>query len=113
MNEEKNIRYKIGDEVIALKSSTSKQQQQRIKGQKYIVNDVKYCYKCGIQCINIGGKTESKLVDCECGITNDTNGLGWTYSYIFIKADNLEEVLETAISNEDYELASIIRDIKI
>jgi len=108
-----NIRHNIGDEVIALKSNVTNLQQYRIKGEKYIVKDIMYCSKCGLQMINIGQTTNLLNVKCgECHHTSSTNFLMWTCSKLFIKVDNISEMLEEAIHNEDYELASLLRDSK-
>jgi hypothetical protein len=108
----KNIRHKIGDRVVALTNPPSDRSQFRVKGQIYKVVDVSYCSKCGNQTINIGQQTNCVNFECDCGFTSPTNGLHWTNSYLFVKVDDIEDTLTEAINNEDYELASILRDVE-
>lgn len=112
--------FKIGDKVIALTNPEDNCCQPRIKGNIYVVEAILYCHKCGKQSINIGEKATLEEfihpdhVECECGaITIDDGKLFYTDSELFAKVDDLEEELEEAVHNEDYELASILRDIKI
>ena len=107
------IRFKIGDKVVALTNPKSEKCQPRIKGEVYVVNDIKYCSVCGVQCINIGHfqMSSSGRLLCGCGHADDNRGLAWTGSMFFAKVDECEDALELAIENEDYELASILRDL--
>lgn len=108
--------FKIGDKVIALTNPPLNEfVQERIKGHIYTVIDIRYCCKCGVQCINIGPKAVITIAECYCGCLYQTEGLKWTDSKFFVKVDedSIEEELEIAIKNEDYELASIFRDCKI
>ena len=105
--------FKKGDIVIALTNPLNKYCQSRIKGKSYTVNDVMYCCNCGIQAINIGVKSYHILVSCKCGSSQSNKGLQWTNSIHFIKVDDLEFGIESALKEEDYELAIILRDFKI
>jgi hypothetical protein len=115
MNE--NIRHKIGDRVVALTNPMDDDCQPRIKGHVYVVEAICYCAKCGKQAINIGQHIdESRYNDeteCDCGYsTKENDWLFYTDSELFAKVDDIEETLTEAINNEDYELASMLRDLK-
>ena len=106
-------RFEIGDKVVALVSSTHDFTQTRIKGNVYIVEDILYCAKCGVQTINIGQncKGNSGFLQCDCGHTNPNRNLGWTQSKYFAKVDDLADAIEAAVAEEDYETAAMLRDI--
>jgi hypothetical protein len=109
----KNIRHYIGDKVVALTNPATDISQFRVKGQIYEVMDAAYCPKCGKQAINIGQKTSLTKTICNtCGTLRDNYGLYWTGSELFVKVDDIEELLTEAINDEDYELASTLRDLK-
>ena len=108
----KNIRHNIGDKVVALDNTPNENAQFRVKGNVYIVQDISYCRKCGQQTINIGQTTTNKHTNCyECKTDSESYNKFWTLSYKFIKVDDIEEILTEAINNEDYELASTLRDV--
>ena len=104
-------KFKIGDEVIALTNQPEERAQPRVKGQKYIVEDVMYCHKCGVQTINLGVLTSCINSECQCGDIHDNYGKHWTNSKYFIKPENISDALEDALSNEDYEFAITLRDL--
>jgi hypothetical protein len=108
-------RFKIGDEVVALNNPKNKYGQPRIKGDTYIVKAIMYCSGCGKQVINLGASLPDKLSDyleCTCGKLTNNERLYWTNSEYFAKLDELEEALEEALENEDYDTAIILRDLK-
>jgi len=107
----KNIRHKIGDNVVALTDPENEECQPRKKGHVYTVFDVAYCPKCGVQEINIGPHTNSAYTLCDCGGRHDTRGLFWTHSCLFAPID--EATMQSAIEEENYELAAILRDLMI
>lgn len=108
----KNIRHNIGDKVVSLTNQSSSLSQPRIKGHIYNVYSIKYCPTCGTQMINIGYKTNLLYVSCsDCKHTQENDGLHWTISPLFAKVDDLENTLNECVENEDYEFASILRDI--
>lgn len=108
-----NVRHSVGDMVVALDSTPNLFAQPREKGKIYMVKDISYCSKCGIQAINIGFYLDySKFTDnatCTCcGTKRKCNGKHWTLSYRF--APISESTLQSAVEEENYELAAIIRD---
>ena len=109
MNE--NIRHKVGDRVIALTDPFNEFSQPRKKGQIYTVKAVAYCPKCGAQKVNIGHASIYKMIECGCGCVTETNGLRWTNSFHFAPID--EATLQSAIEQENYELAAILRDYMV
>ena len=112
----KIVRHNIGDEVIALNSPRSENSQPRVKGQKYVVKDTMYCCRCGIQSINIGYKSPDVTRDevlCGCGSQQLNYGLMWTDSKYFANVQDIEASMEEALEEEDYELATILRDANI
>jgi hypothetical protein len=106
-------KFKIGDEAIAL-SSASRPNQPRVKGKSYTVTDIQYCPKLGAQFINVNnincGGSSGKLT-CKCGTWHEARGLSWTYSINFVHPEDLESRMEDAVEEEDYELATVIRDV--
>ena len=103
-------KFKVGDKVIALTNPQSEGGQFRVKGQTYTVEAILYCSVCGCQNINIGekAKTDTGFLLCTCGNHQPNNDLGWTDSKYFAPIDNLENIMEEAIANEDYELCQIL-----
>jgi len=109
----KNIFF-LGDKVIALSNSINNE-QIRVKGNSYIVNAVAYCSGCGSQVINVSGETKIQSGKCTCGNIQPVQGLWWTMSSHFIKADeeSVDEAIREALESENYELASTLRDLKL
>lgn len=108
-------RFQIGDKVVALKAHESISSQPRIKGNVYTVKDIMYCGRCGHQNINLGWPKPphiSNNVTCgECRGSSPNRGLEWTNSKYFAKLDDLDAALQEAVENEDYETASLLRDL--
>ncbi len=106
-------KFKIGEKVIALTNPPNDRCQNRVKGHVYEVKAIKYCMGCGQQMINIGGVTSNPYVACIlCGTNFQPNGnLQWTGQRHFAKVEDKSETLEEALANEDYELATILRDL--
>lgn len=107
-------RFNIGDAVIALTSPLNDLSQPRVRGKKYIVNDILYCSKCGRQSINICSiKSPFVNLECNCGNIQPADGLFFTDSKYFIKASEttIKEKIEECISEEDYEMCTILRDL--
>ena len=102
-------KFKIGEEVIALSTQTAPDCQNRVKGQHYIIKDVRFCSKCGIQVINIQGVC-SFIINSECSCGSVTKGLNMEYtnSRHFVKADDLEVRIGEAEKAENYELAGFL-----
>lgn len=105
--------FKVGDKVIALTNPSSEGSQPRIKGEIYCVNAVSYCGGCGKQRINIGyyiSHNNTGYIDCSsCNYSQPNNGLCFTDIKHFSKVDN--KALENAVEEENYELASVLRDL--
>lgn len=109
-------RFSIGERVVALTNPSEKYSQPRIKGKTYTVLAVKYCVGCGIQDINVAGNSSIDFTHeiCGCGLrTIAEDNMWWTSSNNFARLTDLEAELKTAVENEDYETAAMIRDIKI
>lgn len=114
-----NKRFQIGDKIIALSDSVSASSQIRKKGKIYEVTGIQYCSSCGIQTINIdfqkniflGTYTQERCFYCK-GISKPSE-MGLTISREFAKIDDINQELEKAVENEDYELASLLRDLKL
>jgi len=108
-------KFKIGDRVIALTDPRDKRSQPRVKGQLYTVLDVNYCFKCGVQAINITTiSTPNPYYYCECGQHNIPNqGKHWTLSRFFAKPEELSDELDKCLEEENYEQACIIRDLLV
>lgn len=104
-------RFKVGDKVVALIGQTHPNAQPRIKGKIYDVIDIMFCPRDGHQMINLGYGSEHAGVICTCGGRHPNNGLMWTNAEHFAKVDDIEEALEEAVANEDYELAAMLRDV--
>lgn len=105
-------RFKVGETVIALNNPSSELGQPRKKGQQYIVNAVIYCCSCGIQSINIGPKTRNgSLFSCGCGSKQPHWGLHWTVSEYFARPEELEAEMQSAVEEENYEHAAVLRDL--
>lgn len=107
--------FKVGDIVVALTNPRTELCQSRIKGNEYNVGAILYCPHCGSQKINIGCVgTMSTLLCNSCGkggIPN--NGLAWTDSKHFILKEDMQETLEEALQDENYDLAILLRDLEI
>jgi hypothetical protein len=105
--------FKPGDEVIALTDPHCSFCQPRKKGKRYVVEAIMYCIKCGQQFISLSNKSNNKSFKCACGNIKPSQGLYWTPSDHFSKSDDFQEALQEAIDNEDYEMASLLRDLKL
>ena len=105
------IEFKVGDEVVSLSNTANTKSQLRFEGKKYIVLDVMYCPKCGLQCINIGGVAKYRQVKCECGDIQDSRGKSWTNSSNFSEVNHIEKEMLDAVKIENYEEAAFLRDI--
>lgn len=103
-----NGNFKIGQPVLALSTKDESNSQKRIRGMRYIVEDVKYCRHCGKQFINLGQSTTAKSCICSCNVDNDTQGLKWTTKDDFIPITN--EWLKKLEQLEEYELCASMRD---
>lgn len=109
-----NKRFSVGQKVIALNSSKSKDHQPRIKGNIYVIKSVIYCHNCGLQYLNFGYKANfdtDVFGTCKCGSKTHAKGLLWSNSKNYAPLDDIEEVLRMAVEEEDYEFASLLRDI--
>jgi hypothetical protein len=107
-------RFKIGDKVVALTSNRDEKSQPRVKGKIYNVHAIRYCPGCGMQKINLGlpiPAGTSNMTVCTCSKKSPSEGLYWTLSKFFAKVDDLDSALESALENEDYELAVMLRDL--
>lgn len=108
-------RFKVGETVIALSDHPSGlKSQPRKKGHKYIVNAVSYCVGCGRQAINIGPTIPAKhnsFISCVCGSEQPHKGLHWTHSKHFARPEELESEMRSAVEEENYEHASVLRDL--
>lgn len=109
------IKFKIGDNVISLKSQPTSQSQPRIKGHIYKVNDVMYCKSCGLQSISITTNHEERCLECECGAEQHNNYHEWTHSKYFALAneESISLAIEEALNNDDYDTAILLRDLNI
>lgn len=108
-------KFKVGDTVIPLSNPFNKFSQKRKKGDPCEVTAVMYCSKEGFQLVNVDDNREPKnsagVFGCCCGELHLSNGLAWTDSSEFVKASNLEEALNIAVANEDWDLAIKLRDL--
>ena len=104
-------KFKVGDKVVALIGQVHPNAQPRTKGKIYDVIDIMFCTRDGHQMINLGYDSNHAALICTCGLKHPNNRLMWTNSEHFAKVDDVEEALEEAVANEDYELAVILRDI--
>ena len=105
--------FKIGDIVISLTNPPNPFCQPRVKGKQYEIKAISYCMSCGSQQINIGHTAVvSNYISCECGSTQQNNGLRWTSSKHFIKQEDIEETIAMAVEEENYDIAIMLRDLK-
>lgn len=111
MNE--NIKFKRGDEIVAITNPLSNSSQHREKGRIYIVKDLRYCIKCGRQQINIGGQAKYDEAQCGNGCLHmhANNGQAWTLSHHFVLAKNINKLKESLVQHEEFEEAALIRDV--
>lgn len=105
--------FNIGDKVVALTNPSSEHSQPRIKGKMYIVVNLMYCQKCGEQMISLGLKSKNSLVHCTCNHLQNNDGFHFTLSKHFAKVDEFDQEIEEAIKDEEYEIAALLRDLKI
>jgi protein-arginine kinase activator protein McsA len=105
--------FNIGDKVVSLSNTANSNSQIRVEGKKYIVKDIMFCPKCGMQCINIGEVAKFKQVRCECGEFQDSRNKAWTNSINFSDVDHIEKELNESVKVEDYENVAFLRDIMI
>lgn len=106
-------RFNIGDKVIALTDPRNELSQPRVKGKMYIVVSLMYCQKCGDQMISLGVKSVNGRLLCDCGCAQENDGFFYTRSTNFAKVDEFDQEIAEAVSDENYELASLLRDLKL
>lgn len=104
-----------GDKVVALTTPENEMSQNRIRGMVYKVTDVFDCPNEDIQLININDSkpaSGANYIGCICGELHDNKGLSWTHSDHFSKIDDISDALEKALTEEDYDMAIALRDLK-
>lgn len=105
-------RFNIDDKVVALSSTPieyADRCQPRVKGNVYRVLDIMFCNTCGSQVVNVSNTpTDREYLLCSCRRDKMlTRGFHWTSSTSFAPID---EVLDEALAEENYEYACILRD---
>jgi hypothetical protein len=105
--------FNIGDKVIALTDSKTELSQPRQKGRMYIVVSIMYCQRCGVQMVSLGIKSNGPKIHCTCGVIQSNDGLCFTQSKHFAKVDEFDQEIADAVEEENYELAALLRDLKI
>jgi len=118
-------KWKPGDIAICIKTNSldAKPGQHpplRLHAE-YVVNKVRQC-ECGEDSLDVGLGlgSNSPGVQCSCGaISSPASGIWWCSARRFVKKqsatesaeseEKLEKQLQTAIENEDYEQASILK----
>jgi len=84
------------------------------KNVEYIVNGVRTC-ECGSTALDIGLlKDKETIMKCNCGISTSGSEIRWCSSERFVKRKTnteLEEELEAALLDEDYEKAANIKSL--
>jgi len=107
-----DIKHKIGDKVVAITTTENTYSQPRIKGEVYIIKDVHFCSNCGAQYVNFGYDVKVSFGKCTtCDASQPTRNLRWTPSNHYINICDIDLLMKSAISKEDYEFAAILRDI--
>lgn len=105
-------KFKKGDKIIALVSTKRRNTQPRVKGKVYIVRDIHDCPNCDNQYVNFGYETKKTYKKCNvCGCSFESEELKWTLSKYYIKENDIQKTLKSALEREDYKLAIMIRDI--
>jgi|SRR6478736_582702 len=113
--------WKKGDIAICVNNGTLPGQDPEDKLQlpalrknaEYLVNAVRVC-ECGSVSLDVG-LSASIGTNCRCGgISSPVSGVHWCSSYRFVKRNekSIEEQIEEAIENEDYELAQKLKSDK-
>lgn len=109
--------FQVGEWVVALEVfNPCPPSIPLIKGQSYIVKAICYCKKCGGQSINVVNTLPKHPKKTKCSLcehSRDNEGVAWHGSFRFARFSDLEAELKSAVENEDYERAAVIRDIKI
>jgi len=107
--------WKIGDVAICVDVSridihlSSGSPPQLRLDHKYIVAGVRTCSKCGRVTLDVGLGADDIITRCGCGQLSNDIGVHWCNSARFRK-EYTEEHLNEAVKEENYELASVIRD---
>jgi hypothetical protein len=110
------MKYFIGDTVIPLSNPFNIMSQKREKGVPSKVTDILYCATTGKQLLNVDDNvcvTGSDFIHCSCGQPHLNRGLSWTDASEFVKGGDIKEALKIAEANEDWDLAIMLRDLKI
>ena len=108
-------KLEVGDKVVALTTPENGLSQNRVRGMVYKVTDTFDCPKGDIQLININDTKptpNANYIGCICGELHENNGLSWTSSDHFSNIDDVSEALDKALSEEDYDMAIALRDLK-
>lgn len=103
------MKLKIGDTVVALYTFEDNVRYQPIvRGEIYTVRDIMYCYRCGVQFLNFGFMSDSDTVMCPCGTISNSGRFHWSVPRLFIAATSLEDAIDQAVKNDDFELAHLL-----
>lgn len=101
-----NVRHSVGDRVLSLIDTDC-----RKKGDIVTVKRAMYCGHCGVQHILYGDYISPPNTILRCGgCKNLTPNFGYRWGISTSFAPLTESTLQNAVEEENYELASIIRD---
>jgi protein-arginine kinase activator protein McsA len=112
-------KFKVGDIVRCIDDrgwNSSKNTIPLIYGKTYKILDITYSKCCNIYSIDFGCRlNDNTHTVCKCSKNMVGMGIHWAYQYRFVKdnvlaKEELNEELEEALSEEDYERAAVIRD---
>ena len=111
--ESKNI--KVGDVVICINNGRLPGQSLnlgkpplRINGE-YVVQAINACV-CGRVRYDIGLQLQTNSLTCNCGRETIGESIWWCAAERFVKKQTLQEQIEEAIENENFELASKLQN---
>jgi UvrB/uvrC motif len=107
--------WKIGDVAICVDVSRIDLHIKEGNGpqlrlnHRYNVAGVRICKNCGRITLDVGLGMANIITKCGCGELSTEPGIHWCHSIRFRK-EYTEEHLNEAVKEENYELASEIRD---
>jgi hypothetical protein len=105
-------RFKIGEKVVALNSSTHEKAQPRVKGKIYTVTMIMNCQLCGEELINVNNNPSiTNVLECECKHTMNNFHRAFTFGKFFAPIDELDILIEQCVEDENYEDAQLFTEV--
>lgn len=108
------MKFKVGDIVKCINVGSLRSIPLRLPPLKlnaeYIVNSISTC-ECGDISLDVGLVADGEYVRCKCGNRIPQYGTRLCSAVRFIKRQPIQEQIDEAVQEEDYELAHLLSQL--